>query len=95
MKLTWDEAKRAANLEKHGVDFAAIEAFDWATALVLEDTRKDYGETRLLAMGLIEGRLHALVFARRADGVRVISLRKANSRERRRYEERAKAEESR
>jgi uncharacterized DUF497 family protein len=42
----WDEAKRAANLVKHGVAFDEIWAFDWATAIRTEDRRKDYGEVR-------------------------------------------------
>ena len=83
MRLEWDDDKRAANLAKHGVDFADAARFDWDTALELEDARYDYGERRWRALGLIDGRLHALVYARRGDAIRVISLRKANAREER------------
>ena len=58
---------------------------DWAGALVAKDERADYGEGRYQALGLIEGRLHRLVFTPRDDGIRVISLRKANKREAPRY----------
>jgi uncharacterized DUF497 family protein len=77
----WDERKRASNLRKHDVDFAIIRDFDFATAIVLRDDRKDYGEDRFRAYGAIRGRLHALVFTRREGKVRVISLRKSNARE--------------
>jgi len=49
--IRWDEAKRAANLAKHGVDFAVATGFDWDGALVVEDTRFDYGERRYQALG--------------------------------------------
>jgi uncharacterized protein len=91
MRLIWDEAKRASNLTKHRVDFAAAESFEWATAIALPDQRRSYGEDRILAFGLIGDRLHSLVYTRRDDAVRVISLRKANARERKRYEEAKKS----
>jgi uncharacterized protein len=78
---TWDERKRSSNLRKHGVDFAIVQNFDFETALVLRDDRKNYGEERYRAYGAIKGRLHALVFTRREGRIRVISLRKSNARE--------------
>lgn len=86
-RFTWDERKRAANVDKHGVDFAIVERFEFDTAIVIVDDRKDYGEIRYRALDLIGGRLHALVFATRAGWIRVISLRRANDRERRNYAE--------
>ena len=77
----WDERKRISNLRKHGVDFAIVQNFDFETALVLRDNRKNYGEERYRAYGTINGRLHALVFTRREGRIRVISLRKSNARE--------------
>jgi uncharacterized DUF497 family protein len=77
----WDERKRASNLRKHGVDFAIVQNFDFETALVLRDDRKSYGEEHYRAYGSIHGRLHALVFTRRDERIRVISLRKSNARE--------------
>lgn len=81
----WDEAKSAENLVKHGVDFAAVEGFEWDSALIALDGRRDYGELRYSVFGLIGDRLFNLVFTPRAGRVRVISLRRANRREVRRY----------
>ena len=81
----WDEAKRRANFAKHRVDFAAAEDFDWLTALVAEDQRRDYGEARSVALGRIGAIVHVLIFVARSDRIRIISLRKANSKETARY----------
>lgn len=86
MRFEWDEGKRAANLAKHGVDFVAVENFDFASALILTDDRKEYGQERRNALGLIGTRLHVLTFTWREKSVRVISLRKANAREVKSYE---------
>lgn len=83
----WDEKKRKANLKKHGVDFDAVWEFDWGSATIQEDSRSNYGEIRLAAYGMIEGRLHGLIYTVRGNVTRVISLRKANAREKRIYEE--------
>ena len=77
----WDDDKARSNLEKHGVAFDAVRAFDWANAIETEDTRYDYGETRFQALGKIGDRYHVLVYLQRKDSIRVISLRKANKRE--------------
>ena len=81
----WDERKRAANLAKHGVDFAAVSAFEWETALTSPDERGGYPEPRFLSLGFIGDRLHAVAWTPRDGGRRIISLRKANRREVRRY----------
>ena len=81
----WDDAKRQANRVKHGVDFDAIGAFDWESALVSPDARQ--GEPRWIATGYIGNRLHVAVYAMRGVRRRVISLRRANAREVRRYAE--------
>lgn len=49
--ITWDEAKRASNLAKHGLDFADVAHFDFDTALLDIDDREDYGEVRETAIG--------------------------------------------
>ena len=89
MEYEWDEAKRAANLRKHGVDFESVAEFDWSAALVLPDTRRDYGEPRWIALGPLGHRVFCLVFTKRGERIRVISLRKANRREVNRYESQA------
>jgi hypothetical protein len=86
MIYEWDEDKRAANRSRHGIDFTTAEDFVWDTALETIDDRFDYGEERWLAIGLIQERLHVLVYTRRKTAIRIISLRKANLRERKYYE---------
>lgn len=85
MRYEWNDAKRKTNLAKHGIDFAAIEAFEWKTATVFEDRRKDYDEKRMVAYGYIKDRLVAVVYTESKDTRRIISLRKTNSREVKRY----------
>jgi uncharacterized DUF497 family protein len=83
MKFTWDETKRLQNLVKHGVDFADAEQIFQGPTLVHLDDRHNYGETRFIALGCIQGRPMVMVFTEPdASTVRVISLRKAT-----RYEE--------
>ena len=77
----WDETKRADNFAKHGIAFSLVEGFEWETVFIASDARRDYGESRYSAFGLIEDRLFNLVFTPRAGKVRVISLRRANRRE--------------
>ena len=77
----WDEDKRQTNLAKHDVDFADAAGFDWPAATERPDNRHDYGEVRIEATGLIGDRLHVLVYTRRENALRIISLRKANPRE--------------
>jgi uncharacterized protein len=89
VEYEWDEAKRRSNLAKHGVDFMAAIQFDWPTAARFPDERRDYGERRWLALGMIDGRLHVLVYSCRGSRIRIISLRKANNKEIARYEKTA------
>ena len=81
MEYGFDPKKRASNLVKHGVDFAAVEGFGWSSALVRADVREDYGEVRLIALGLIRDRLHVAVFTVERRVVWLISLRRANRKE--------------
>jgi uncharacterized DUF497 family protein len=87
MEIEFDPEKNRRNIQERGIDFEQAQAFDWDTALVWPDTRQDYGEDRFIALGQIGERLHSLVFTVRSDAVRVISLRKANRREDRLYEQ--------
>jgi uncharacterized DUF497 family protein len=79
--ISFDPKKNERNIAERGLSFDLAEQFEWDSALVVEDSRKDYGERRFQALGLIDGRPHALVFTPRAGRVHVISLRKANRRE--------------
>ena len=79
----WDETKAQANRDKHGVRFEAINSFDWTTAMIDRSDRQ--GEIRWSALGYIGDRLHSAVFTVRGGNLRIISLRKANEREKARY----------
>lgn len=85
MKLTFDTAKNARNIQERGLPFTMVESFDWQHAVIMEDTRQDYGERRFRAFGRIEDRLFAVVFTPRNDALHIISFRKANKREEKRY----------
>lgn len=87
MDITFDPNKNDRNIEARGISFECVADFDFESALLSVDDRKDYGETRIRALGYINRRLHALVFTETATGIRVISLRKANQREEKRYEQ--------
>jgi len=87
MHFQWDETKRTANVAKHGLDFADLGAFDWEAAVVSPDLRRDYSESRFIAIGRYEGRMHVVIFAVRSEAYRIISFRRANDREVRRNEE--------
>jgi uncharacterized DUF497 family protein len=87
MEYEWDDAKARSNLTKHGLDFTDVVTFDWSAALVEQDRRHAYGEQRLRAYGPLYGRIVVLVFTMRGTTCRVISLRKANSREVTGYEQ--------
>jgi uncharacterized protein len=85
--ISFDPAKSLRNEAERGLPFSLAHDFEWATALIKEDLRKDYGERRFLLLGHIHGRLHAMVFTPRKDKAHVISLRKANAREVKHYEQ--------
>ena len=86
VRYEWDEAKREQTLAERGIDFQAIEGFEWGTSAIERSDR--HSETRWAATGYIEGRLHKVVYTERRNRRRIISLRRASSRERRTYEHR-------
>ncbi|MBD8872560.1 BrnT family toxin [Rhodanobacter sp. DHB23] len=87
MEVSYDPVKNERNIVERGLSFEQAAQFNFETALFIEDTRRDYGETRWQALGFLDGRLHMLVFAETGASIRVISFRKANKREVRRYEQ--------
>ena len=87
MNATFDSAKDALNVAKHGVSLATAAGLDWDTALVWPDHRRDYGEPRQVALAPMKSRLWVVVFTDRAECRRIISLRKANLREYLQYEQ--------
>ncbi len=87
MRLTFDPAKNERNVAERGLSFNLVADLEWETALAEEDVRRDYGERRIRVLALLGERLHAAVVTYREDAVHVISFRKANDRELRRYAE--------
>ena len=89
MLIDFDPVKSLRNEQERGLPFEKVEVFDWSRTIIWEDTRKPYTEKRSLGLGLLENRLHVVCFSLIKNGIRVISLRKANERERKRYEKEA------
>ena len=85
MEFEWDEAKRQANILKHGIDFVDAIAIFSGRVEESEDRRRDYGERRFLATGDADGSILRLVFTWRGSRRRIISARRAKRYERRAY----------
>lgn len=85
MEISYDASKNERNIALRGLPFDLVAGLNWADALIMEDTRKQYGERRFLALGYIGERLYAVVFTPRGAACRIISLRKANQREIEKY----------
>ncbi|WP_284943669.1 BrnT family toxin [Acidisoma cladoniae] len=82
MLFEWDDAKSFRNARDRNLPFdLAIVMFDGPT-LEMADTRRDYGELRIRAIGMVRGVCMVCVYTDRADTRRIISLRLANSKER-------------
>lgn len=87
MVYQWDQGKAAANLRKHGIDFAdAVAVFSDDLAITIPDERFD--EERFVTIGLDGlGNVLVVVYTLRGEAIRIISARKATKQERRQYEE--------
>ncbi|WP_332770116.1 BrnT family toxin [Phenylobacterium sp.] len=85
-QFEWDDAKARSNLAKHGVPFAyAARVFLDPDVVDFDASKPEDGEVRRKAVGVIEGRLFALVYTARDDVIRIISARRCNAAEARRY----------
>jgi len=88
MRYEWDEAKREANIIKHGIDFVEVAGLIvWSFAATKRDERSNYGEPRFVSLVPIRKRLHVVVWTPRKKVLRIIGIRKANKREEQYYEE--------
>lgn len=85
MEITFDPVKNARNIAERGLSFERVAEVDFNTASIHVDSRQDYGETRYVALCYLDRRLHVLCFIETENGIRVISFRRANGREARRY----------
>jgi uncharacterized protein len=87
MKIEFDAAKNNSNIRERGLSFDWAAQFEFDSAIMEQDSRKDYPEVRYVAIGFLDARLHVLCFTGIDGGIRVISFRKANSREVKIYEQ--------
>ena len=87
MKFTYDSAKNDSNITKHGLPLSNAKLLDWNAAFSWVDQKKDYGEERRIALAPIDQRLYCVVYVESKGAMRIISLRKANNREIKIYEE--------
>jgi uncharacterized DUF497 family protein len=81
VNFTWDEPKRQANLAKHGFDFADAAKVFAGPMVLFEDDRFDYGEHRMVGVGLLEYLVVLIVHVESDDTIRIISMRKADGNE--------------
>lgn len=79
MNFTWDETKRQTNLQKHGLDFADAEKVFNGPLVLFEDTRENYGEQRMIGIGLLDYLVVLMVHVESDGDIRIISMRKADS----------------
>lgn len=85
MGFQWDQDKNAANIEKHGIDFEEARRIFEGPIIRKVDDRQDYGEIRIIAIGVSEGRELTVVYTMRSEAVRIISARRAGEDERKVY----------
>ncbi len=85
MKIVYNPHKDQINQSKHRVSLEEAHRIEWDTLYATEDKRYDYGEIRMVGYAFIDIRLYCVVYTDRDDARRVISLRKANNREKRNY----------
>ena len=81
MRITFDPVKRSQTLIERGLDFADAAYVFTGVTLEFEDTRKDYGETRMICYGLLDGRMVVVGYTPRGADRHIFSIRKANERE--------------
>jgi uncharacterized protein len=86
MGFAWDPAKNTANRRKHGIGFREASEIFRGFALIAEDTRRDYGERRFIALGEYDGDVIRLIFTEREHNIRIISAWKANRNDRKAYQ---------
>lgn len=85
MKIEYDPVKRQRTLDGRGLDFEAIAEVFEGFYLSRTDDRRDYGETRYVVLGALDGQPVVCVWTPRGDAVRVISMRMADDDEREIY----------
>jgi len=92
MRYKWDQAKNSSNFVKHGLRFEDAEQVFSGPCVTFEDDRFDYGEVRLITLGMLAGRLVVIAHAPREEESRIISMRKGNRSEQEIYKKRLGAD---
>jgi uncharacterized DUF497 family protein len=90
MDLEWDSAKDAVNRRKHGIGFRQAAEIFRGPIMVSEDSRRDYGERRLIALGEYDGDVIRVVFTERDSTIRIITAWKASQYDRTAYQQATK-----
>jgi uncharacterized protein len=85
MKIEFDPEKDKINQSKHGLSLILASELDWQNSLVWIDTRKNYGEMRMIALAPSTGIMYYVAYVDRDDSRRIFSLRRANRREVKHY----------
>ena len=81
MRVTFDPAKRVRTLDERGLDFEDAELVFAGTTIEIDDTRRNYGERRIICYGILAGRIVVVGYTPRGSARHVFSMRKANDRE--------------
>ena len=90
MEFEWDHDKNKRNFKKHGLAFEDAEFIFSGETVTFEDDRFDYGERRYITLGKLKTFIVVAVYTYREQRIRMISMRKANERERQIYRKRLK-----
>ena len=88
MNFDWDEEKNQINIRNHGLDFEDAHEVFMGPHIIFDDSRFDYDEQRLIAFGFSNNRVVAVVFTELENSIRIISMRKANAKEKKRIQNR-------
>lgn len=85
MQFAWDEAKRKANIIKHGIDFADAKTVFAGATFTIEDDRFVYDDQRFITLGMLKGMVVVIAHTEQDDIIRIISIRKATKHEQKIY----------
>ena len=90
MRFEWDEKKNQLNIEKHGLDFEDAKELFKHQLWKFEDNRLDYGEKRMVGFGYLNNKVMNVIYTEWLNIIRIISFRRANTREEILYEKQIK-----
>ena len=78
LEFEWDPAKRQANIRNHGIDFRDVRKVFYGPLVEELDEREDYGEERVVALGMVGLLVLSVVYTKRGETIRIISARRAD-----------------